>query len=63
MGGSNGLENSKKLVYLLQEIEGLREELNKRVSEDLKMVNNVETLNLSQKLDKLIARYLKNKDR
>ncbi len=63
MGGSNGLENSKKLAYLLQEIEGLREELNKRVSEDLKMVNNVETLNLSQKLDKLIARYLKNKDR
>lgn len=59
MGGSNGLENSKKLAYLLQEIEGLREELNKRVSEDLKMVNNVETLNLSQKLDKLIARYLK----
>lgn len=59
MGGSNGLENSKKLAYLLQEIEGLREELNKRVSEGLKMVNNVETLNLSQKLDKLIARYLK----
>lgn len=59
MGGSNGLENSKKLAYLLQEIEGLREELNKRVSEDLKMVNNVETLNLSQKLDKLIARCLK----
>jgi len=46
------------LKHLLQEIEKLRDELNKKVTLEGKGINNEETLKLSQKLDELITRYL-----
>jgi len=51
-------QNSDKLKYLIQEIEKLRDELNKKVTLEGKGINNEETLKLSQKLDELITRYL-----
>lgn len=51
-------QNSEKLKYLLQEIEKLRDELNKKVTQEGKGINNEEALKLSQKLDELITRYL-----
>ncbi|WP_265443284.1 diguanylate cyclase [Acetivibrio straminisolvens] len=51
-------QNSDKLKHLLQEIEKLRDELNKKVTLEGKGINNEETLKLSQKLDELITRYL-----
>jgi len=50
------------LTHLLQEIEDLRDELNKKVLQDTKRVNSIETLKLSQKLDELIAKYLMDKE-
>jgi len=58
IGKSYGIQNSTKLVYLLQEIERLRDELNKIVIHDPKKINSMETLELSQKLDELIIRYI-----
>jgi diguanylate cyclase len=51
-------QNSEKLKHLLREIEKLRDELNKKVTQEGKGINNEETLKLSQKLDELITRYL-----
>ncbi|MBZ4664621.1 MAG: diguanylate cyclase [Caloramator sp.] len=48
------------LKDLREEIEKIRNELNKRVIQEGKGINNEETLKLSQKLDELIAKYLKN---
>jgi len=53
-------QNSEKLKHLLREIEKLRDELNKKVTLEGKGINNEETLKLSQRLDGLIARYLKD---
>lgn len=53
-------QNSEKLKHLLREIEKLRNELNKKVTLEGKGINNEETLKLSQKLDELITRYLKD---
>lgn len=53
-------QNSEKLKHLLREIEKLRDELNKKVTQHDKGINNEETLKLSQKLDELITRYLKD---
>ncbi len=53
-------QNSEKLKHLLREIEKLRDELNKKVTQEGKGINNEETLKLSQKLDELITRYLKD---
>ncbi len=53
-------QNSEKLKHLLLEIEKLRDELNKKVTLDGKGINNEETLKLSQRLDELITRYLKD---
>lgn len=39
-------------------MEKLRDELNKKVANGCKGINNEETLKLSQKLDELIIRYL-----
>lgn len=55
---SKDKQDSKKLKHLLQEIEKLRDELNKKVTLEGKGINNEETLKLSQKLDELITRYL-----
>ena len=55
---SKDKQDSKKLKHLLQEIEKLRDELNKKVTLEGKGINNEETLKLSQKLDELIIRYL-----
>lgn len=52
--------NSDKLKYLLMEMEKLRDELNKKVANGSKGINNEDTLKLSQRLDGLIARYLKD---
>lgn len=57
---SKDKQDSKKLKHLLQEIEKLRDELNKKVTLEGKGINNEETLKLSQKLDELITRYLKD---
>jgi len=54
--------NSDKLKYLLMEMEKLRDELNKKVANGCKGINNEETLKLSQKLDELITRYLKEEN-
>lgn len=43
-----------------QEIEDLRDELNKKTLANDKGISNQETLELSQKLDQLITKYLKN---
>jgi hypothetical protein len=59
---SKAIHNGKKLTHLLQEIEDLRDELNKKVLQDTKRVNSIETLKLSQKLDELIAKYLMDKE-
>lgn len=48
-------QNSTKLKYLIQEIEKLRDELNKKVVQGGKGLNNEETLKLSQRLDELRA--------
>jgi diguanylate cyclase (GGDEF)-like protein len=53
-------QNSEKLKHLLREIEKLRDELNKKVTQEGKGINNEEALKLSQKLDGLITRYLKD---
>jgi len=53
-------QNSEKLKHLLREIEKLRDELNKKVTLEGKEINNEEALKLSQRLDGLIARYLKD---
>ena len=58
MKKSKERQNSEKLKYLLQEIEKLRDELNKKVTQEGKGINNEEALKLSQKLDELITRYL-----
>ncbi|MBU5437136.1 aspartyl-phosphate phosphatase Spo0E family protein [Tissierella sp. MSJ-40] len=47
------------LKHLKREIEMLRSELNKEVIEGGKGISDVETIKLSQRLDELIARYLK----
>jgi diguanylate cyclase (GGDEF)-like protein len=57
---SKDKQDSKKLKHLLQEIEKLRDELNKKVTLEGKGINNEEALKLSQRLDGLIARYLKD---
>lgn len=57
---SKDKQDSKKLKHLLQEIEKLRDELNKKVTLEGKGINNEEALKLSQKLDGLITRYLKD---
>ncbi|GFN35654.1 aspartyl-phosphate phosphatase Spo0E family protein [Tepidimicrobium xylanilyticum] len=46
------------MKYLIQEIEKLRDELNKKVVQGGKGLNNEETLKLSQRLDELIVKYL-----
>ena len=51
-------QNSEKLKHLLQEIEKLRDELNKKVTQEGKGINNEETLKLSQRLDELIVKHL-----
>ena len=51
-------QSSKELKHLLQEIEKLRDELNKKVTQGGKGINNEETLKLSQRLDELIVKYL-----
>lgn len=53
-------QNSEKLKHLLREIEKLRNELNKKVTLEGKGINNEEALKLSQRLDGLITRYLKD---
>ncbi len=55
---SKDKQDSKKLKHLLQEIEKLRDELNKKVTLDGKGINNEETLKLSQRLDELIVKHL-----
>lgn len=47
------------LKHLKREIEMLRSELNKEVVEGGKGISDAETIKLSQRLDELIARYLK----
>lgn len=47
---SKDKQDSKKLKHLLQEIEKLRDELNKKVTQEGKGINNEETLKLSQRL-------------
>ena len=51
-------QNSDKLKYLIQEIEKLRDELNKKVAQGGKGLNSEETLKLSQRLDELIVEHL-----
>ncbi|MCR1899976.1 aspartyl-phosphate phosphatase Spo0E family protein [Irregularibacter muris] len=48
------------LKKMRQEIEDLRDELNKKTLANDKGISNQETLELSQKLDQLITKYLKN---
>lgn len=55
---SKDKQDSKKLKHLLQEIEKLRDELNKKVTLEGKGINNEETLKLSQRLDELIVKHL-----
>ena len=55
---SKDKQDSKKLKHLLQEIEKLRDELNKKVTQEGKGINNEETLKLSQRLDELIVKHL-----
>ena len=57
---SKDKQDSEKLKHLLREIEKLRDELNKKVTLEGKGINNEEALKLSQKLDGLITRYLKD---
>lgn len=63
IGKSKGIQNNEKLIRLLQEIERLRDELNKKVMCDSNRINSIETLKLSQKLDELINRYLMDKEK
>jgi len=60
MKKSKEKQNSEKLKYLLKEIEKLRNELNIKVIQEGKGINNEETLKLSQKLDELITKYSKD---
>lgn len=55
---SKDKQDSKKLKHLLQEIEKLRDELNKKVAQGGKGLNSEETLKLSQRLDELIVEHL-----
>jgi len=57
---SKDKQDSEKLKHLLREIEKLRDELNKKVTLEGKGINNEEALKLSQRLDGLITRYLKD---
>jgi len=54
--------NSDKLKYLLMEMEKLRDELNKKVANGSKGINNEDTLKVSEKLDELITKYLKEEN-
>jgi len=54
--------NSDKLKYLLLEMEKLRDELNKKVANGSKGINNEETLKVSERLDELITKYLKEEN-
>lgn len=58
MKKSKERQNSEKLKYLLQEIEKLRDELNKKVTQEGKGINNEGALKLSQRLDELIVKHL-----
>lgn len=55
-------QSSKKLKDLLKEIERLRDELNQKVAQSDKEINNEEMLKLSQKLDELIIKGLKDEE-
>lgn len=55
-------QSSKKLKDLLKEIERLRDELNQKVAQSDKEINNKEMLKLSQKLDELIIKGLKDEE-
>jgi hypothetical protein len=50
------------LKDLLKEIERLRDELNQKVAQSDKEINNEEMLKLSQKLDELIIKGLKDEE-
>lgn len=49
-----------KVCDLAKEIEEIREKLNRKVSKGNKILTSAEILELSQKLDKLIVKYIKN---
>jgi len=44
------------------EMEKLRDELNKKVANGSKGINNEETLKVSERLDELITKYLKEEN-
>lgn len=57
-------QNSEKIMYLRYEIQKLKDELNRKITQGGKGINNnEEILKLSQKLDKLIVDYLQMKDK
>lgn len=51
---------NKKVYDLLKKIEKIRNELNGQVGVENKILTDAEILELSQKLDILIAKYMKN---
>jgi diguanylate cyclase (GGDEF)-like protein len=55
-------EHGEKLKDLLEEIKELRDELNKKVTQEGKDIRNEDTLEISRKLDKLIERYIIEED-
>lgn len=55
---TNGQLESSKLKHIKHEIEKIREELNIDIVKNLHNISNKETIELSQKLDDLIAKYL-----
>lgn len=56
--GKSQKKGNSKVYDLVKEIEEIRNKLNREVSEENKKLTSTEILELSQKLDELIVKYL-----